>query len=736
MLSARTAIMLLLGAVLLASFPASAEACRDCGEPSFPEAVAILAANGYPADRYEVLLTWLECAPASDAAYVQGYHVLDRESGDTLDLYGDGRGTLLTASEVTALGIRPKSWDLSPIEQSAEPTAGIGKAFGSIPGARGVELGLPAPNVVELPSIPLADILAEDESGASSPGKGVTRIGVFQEFARAVAVDGHEVTAGAWRDLEGGGALWSVSILSPDAKGQRVCIDALELPDGAELVVYNALCPREAYGPFHEIPADDPTLWLPTCFGEVVTLECFVPAAGRIAEVRLTSKRIAHVYKDFGSLPWKAAAWCNLDLSCYPEWATAALGVAGIGTIGTAGDLWCTGSLIADTDPSSEIPYILTANHCVSAQKARPASTCEFYWLYHTDSCDGVAPDPTTVPRTTGGADYLVGTTLTGGTDFTLMRLRAAPPAGLTHLGWTTAHQATDTAVTCIHHPRGDYKRISFGTATDRTDTCWTAHPSTTRYIQVTWNEGTTEGGSSGSPLFDTETGQIVGQLYGGYASCSAPLCPDYYGRFEISFPLLMAYLHPFSEPPEARFDGGAQTIDEDDTVVMLTVSLDHAPGTGMASVRCAYSNASAKAGQDYMVTTEVLEFAPTEFEKTFSLTVLEDTHHEADETIVVALTEPVGCTLAADYSPAVITILDDDPDGDDDGLSDYDETNGVFGYFTNPDDPDTDGDGHSDGAEIAAGTDPTDENSYPPAISTFAVPWFYSAPSASSMKP
>ncbi len=52
---------------------------------------------------------------------------------------------------------------------------------------------------------------------------------------------------------------------------------------------------------------------------------------------------------------------------------------------------------------------------------------------------------------------------------------------------------------------------------------------------RVIWNSGTTEGGSSGSPLFNQDH-RIVGQLYGGNASCSNTSGHDNYGRFNISW--------------------------------------------------------------------------------------------------------------------------------------------------------------------------------------------------------
>ena len=48
---------------------------------------------------------------------------------------------------------------------------------------------------------------------------------------------------------------------------------------------------------------------------------------------------------------------------------------------------------------------------------------------------------------------------------------------------------------------------------------------------QVTWTDGATAPGSSGSPLIDLESGKVVGVLTGGFASCASRSGPDYYGR-------------------------------------------------------------------------------------------------------------------------------------------------------------------------------------------------------------
>lgn len=44
-------------------------------------------------------------------------------------------------------------------------------------------------------------------------------------------------------------------------------------------------------------------------------------------------------------------------------------------------------------------------------------------------------------------------------------------------------------------------------------------------------------------------TQQIIGQLWGGPGSCSTSTNLDYYGRFDVSYPLMAAYLNPMIVP-------------------------------------------------------------------------------------------------------------------------------------------------------------------------------------------
>ncbi|HRI87483.1 MAG TPA: trypsin-like peptidase domain-containing protein [Candidatus Hydrogenedentes bacterium] len=516
--------------------------CNTCSEPQFPEAATYLEAKGYPAASHTVLLTWSERTATEPSQFVTGYHV-KRDDGSLIDLYSDGDGNLLNDEALSALGIRKKNWDLPPVEKLGESTAPDLNWLPDSPTPVSVTKSVVPRGGVVLPEIDWAQVAQEDQESAEH-SKGATRIGVFVDLESPIVIDGDNVSDGSWVEVADG-SLWSFAMMSPDALGMRVHFAEISLPAGARVVVYNGEDAGEAYGPYFGPSPDATDLWSATVFGESVVVECYVPRSANRSNVRLTIDRVTHNYIEFGALTMaKGAGNCNLDITCYSSWSEVAKGVAGVGSIGSAGSIWCTGSLLADTDDSTTVPYFLTANHCVSNQSA--ASNIEVYWLYQTASCNGAPPSLLSVPRTTGGATMLATNNASTGTDFALMRLNNNPPAGVNYLGWTSSAAGIGTPTTCVHHPSGDFKRLTFGDVTNVANSLLSSRPRE-RYHQSTWRPGlgVTEPGSSGSPLFIESTQQIIGQLWGGPSSCTAQEKLDYYGRFDVSYPLMEQYLDP-----------------------------------------------------------------------------------------------------------------------------------------------------------------------------------------------
>ncbi|MEJ2245994.1 MAG: hypothetical protein P8Y80_07975, partial [Acidobacteriota bacterium] len=139
----------------------------------------------------------------------------------------------------------------------------------------------------------------------------------------------------------------------------------------------------------------------------------------------------------------------------------------------------CTGGLLADTDTSSQIPYFLTANHCLSSNN----SNLETFFNYTTDSCEGSCPDSLIAGGTPPPASTIGVTVAATGTkgDYTLLTLNQAPPAGAVYLGWNNSpiagedgeplyrvsnpnfgpqayseHEVDTASPTCIGWPRGE----------------------------------------------------------------------------------------------------------------------------------------------------------------------------------------------------------------------------------------------------------------------------------------
>ncbi len=375
-------------------------------------------------------------------------------------------------------------------------------------------------------------IRAEDRLSAEANGKAAPRISIRRSLPQRLTAEGLQSPPG-WQTLSDGSALWTASVESVGAVGLRLHFSDVQLPPEATLLIFAAgksdpvvdVIGRDAM-------AGRSDFWSATAFADRVTVECRIPAGGDPATVRFQIDELLHRYfgEAGGAAAASAAGDCHADPSCEPDWQVTAQAVAGLGVVGQQGELFCTACLINDADPAAGTDYALTANHCVGSQAE--ADDTEFYWFYQTSACNGSVPLLSTLPRTAGGADFIAGSSRILGNDFALLRLRRPTPGGVTYAAWSTERPSPGSPVVGIHHPAGDYRRISFGTAVlDEPE-----------FVRVRWSRGVTEPGSSGSPLFNGAQ-EIVGQLYGGRSVCEAPGRTDFYGRFSDTFPVIASWL-------------------------------------------------------------------------------------------------------------------------------------------------------------------------------------------------
>jgi len=219
--------------------------------------------------------------------------------------------------------------------------------------------------------------------------------------------------------------------------------------------------------------------------------------------------------------------WCNVNVAC-PEGDEWRDQIRSVAMYTYSGSKQCTGVLVNNT-AEDDTPYFLTANHCVSSPSQ--VASMIIYWNYQSSTCGG-----TYGSKGQWQSGAILRATYSD-SDFTLVQLDDEPSMvfDVYYAGWDRSDTAPAGAVT-IHHPNGDMKKISFeNNPLSVTSYLGSTSPGDGTHLRVVdWDLGTTESGSSGSPLFGPDK-QVVGQLHGGYASCYNDES-DWYGRFHTSW--------------------------------------------------------------------------------------------------------------------------------------------------------------------------------------------------------
>ncbi|ANM31559.1 hypothetical protein ABI59_21315 [Acidobacteria bacterium Mor1] len=409
--------------------------------------------------------------------------------------------------------------EADPYRQPGTPRAM--RAAGSIQSLSQVRLH-------EMPAVDVERLRREDAEYAATHFEKDRRIG----HLRKIAVD--PTRFGTWEDLPNGDRLWRAQVRSARALWLVLGFTTFRLDPGAELFIYSP-GGEIVQGPFtSDHVRDHGQLWTTPIEGDALVVELYWPKhlAGRDPNIHLG--KISHGYEPFGSIgqiqdppqsedPTVDAGACNIDVQCPlgDDWQDEKQGV--VLTLRN-GSRICTGSMIAQAGGEECLPMMLTADHCHGSVSDGPSMSLLFN--FERPACESGTPPTDDVH---GGGAVLRATS--SNSDFSLFEMNTMPPAEFNPYwnGWNR-NPAAATETYGIHHPANDEKKICYND--DAVIDGSNYGPNHWRITE--WEQGTTEGGSSGSPLFDQDS-RIIGQLHGGTASCSS-ITWDEYGKIDASW--------------------------------------------------------------------------------------------------------------------------------------------------------------------------------------------------------
>ena len=270
---------------------------------------------------------------------------------------------------------------------------------------------------------------------------------------------------------------------------------------------------------------------------------------------------------------------CQVDVNC-PEgdsWECEKDAVVKLRITQNGGIFLCSGSMVNNTAQDCR-QLMLSSFHCANDAEEDDWPYFKVQFNYEYYDCGGTSSinshTRTGVIHLTDSDDMPNGQI--DGSDFLLVEvedpiLDSWEPY---FAGWDATGFNGHNGVG-IHHPSGDRKKIStFSNPLINSNVYALGAHWRVTWVSTETSHGVTEGGSSGSPIFE-ENHRIIGTLSGGASFCDSPNSPDYYGKLSYHWdganpvPVSMrlkAFLDPI-ESGEEVMDGSYRSTDEDGNV-------------------------------------------------------------------------------------------------------------------------------------------------------------------------
>ncbi|MBN8696886.1 MAG: T9SS type A sorting domain-containing protein [Bacteroidetes bacterium] len=362
--------------------------------------------------------------------------------------------------------------------------------------------------------------------------------GNYPRFARHFDINRTLLNSGTWTEVGKGDRIWQLKLKSNGALSTGLFFEDFWLPEGSSLTVYSPDL-KQIYSYDYSNNQGNKLFSTEFIQGEEQIIEYFEPAEVRDqGSLRITS--LSHQYRSVLADP------CEVNIICTPEgtnWQDEKKGVCRIYVVEGSQAGYCSGTLINNTSLDCK-RYILTAFHCGVSATTTNFNSWVFRFNFEATQCTGQA-DTFGANNAFTGCSKKADSGDNGGdtgSDFLLLEMTStATPtwwSGVYWNGWINTNTAPTGGGVGIHHPAGSNKKISTFSATPTSQSWGGSTPNTHwrfSWIGTTNGWGVTEGGSSGSPIFNS-SGLVFGTLTGGSSYCNSVQAggqtqPDLYGK-------------------------------------------------------------------------------------------------------------------------------------------------------------------------------------------------------------
>lgn len=339
--------------------------------------------------------------------------------------------------------------------------------------------------------------------------------------------------SGTWETLPNDNEVWRLEIDAPTAHGLQFEFSNFQLNPGEYIYLYSP-DKTEFYGAFSAANNKSTyRLYTGKTHSNTIIIEYNRKAGALFSGFEI--KHVVYIYNSKDCRQTTSSTTdCHNDVNCsdWDSWCNQIRSVVAWDATYLRGDnagkrFCCSGSLL-NNHTNDFAPFLLTAKHCIEDHPFTEGNVGDVDRLLDIDMGSTVFYFNFQHPSCSSSTKGFLGFTLNGSsyrwmdgdypdTDEALLLLDDVPPLqyNVYYSGIELRRRGNLESfdITTVHHPFGKEKKISAGSLH--------YNAVTPRGYYAEYSDGSTEGGSSGAPIFNNHNQYVMGQVSGGFANCN-----------------------------------------------------------------------------------------------------------------------------------------------------------------------------------------------------------------------